>query len=225
MDKTDLRLTETSDGSHTLFVPLLNEHYHSVNGAVNESMIVFIRNGYEFCRANPLNILEIGLGTGLNALLTLMRSVSEKRRVNYTAIEKYPLDDGILSALNHSSFAGNDGVMLSKLIHSAEWNRQTQLNDYFILTKIMSDFVTDEIPGFFDLVYFDAFGPEKQPEMWDEALFRKIACSLNEPGVLVTYSVKGSVKRALKASGFSIELLKGPPGKREVLRAVKKTLK
>ena len=221
----NIRLKTTSDGSHTLYVPGLDEHYHSVNGAVNESLTVFIRNGFEFCAANPVNILEIGLGTGLNALLTLMRSTALQKKVNYTAIEKFPLEADIIDSLNHASFAGSEGKSLSDLIHNADWNRQVTLTELFSLIKTEADFTTAALPGYYDLVYFDAFGPDKQPEMWEEELFRKIYLSMNDGGILVTYSVKGTVKRALKACGFDLTLLPGPPGKREVLRAVKKKIK
>jgi tRNA U34 5-methylaminomethyl-2-thiouridine-forming methyltransferase MnmC len=216
------RLIKTADGSHTIFVPELNEHYHSVNGAVNESLTVYIGNGYDFCPANPVNILEIGFGTGLNALLTFMRSVADKRTVSYTTVEKYPLGEETVSLLNHSSFAGTEGKKYSELIHSAEWNRPVCLSDHFTLTKLELDFTVAELSGKYDLIYFDAFGPDKQPGMWSELLFRKIAGVTVPRGILVTYSSKGTVKRALQACGFEITLLPGPRGKREVLRAVKK---
>lgn len=215
-------LITTSDGSHTLFVPELNEHFHSVNGAVQESMIVFIRNGYDFCSVNPLRILEIGFGTGLNALLTLMRSSSDNRDVHYTSIEKYPLTADLIKVLNHYKFAGENGAYLYNLIHSAEWNIPVRLTGHFTLSKIESDFITDDIEGVFDLVYFDAFGPDKQPEMWTGELFEKISDVIMPGGIFVTYSAKGIVKRALRSSGFDVSLLPGPPGKRQVLRATRR---
>jgi tRNA U34 5-methylaminomethyl-2-thiouridine-forming methyltransferase MnmC len=216
------KLVTTSDGSHTLFVPALNEHFHSVKGAVQESMIVYIKNGYDFCKSNPLNILEIGFGTGLNTLLTLMRSSSEKRPVNYTSIEKYPLEKDIIALLNHAQFAGEKGAALSDLIHLADWDVPVRLTENFILSKVRSDFIKDMISGRFDLIYFDAFGPDKQPEMWSESLFRKLSEVTAPGGVFVTYSAKGTVRRALKSCGFEVSLLPGPPGKREVIRAIKK---
>jgi tRNA U34 5-methylaminomethyl-2-thiouridine-forming methyltransferase MnmC len=216
------KLITTSDGSHTIFVPELNEHFHSVNGAAGESMIVYIQNGFNFCKSDPLNILEIGFGTGLNALLTLMCSLSEKRTVNYTSIEKFPLGKEITDQLNHSHFAGEKGAYLSDLIHAAEWDLPVKLTEEFTLSKIKDDFVTMRLPGMFNLIYFDAFGPDKQPEMWSESLFRKISASALPGAVFVTYSAKGTVKRALCSCGFEVSLLQGPPGKREVIRAIKK---
>ena len=216
------KLVITSDGSHTIYVPELNEHYHSVNGAVGESLVVYIKNGYEHSVADPVNILEIGFGTGLNALLTLVRSTNERKRVYYTAIEKYPLRNTFISKLNHFTFAGTDGPEMSKLLHSAEWDKPVMLTPLFTLMKIKTDFISADIPGLYDLVYYDAFGPDKQPEMWTDNLINKVSGATVPGGIFVTYSAKGSVKRALKSSGFEIELLPGPPGKREVLRAVKK---
>ncbi len=213
----------TSDGSHTLFVPSLNEHYHSVKGAVRESMTVYIENGYDFCTLNPVRILEIGFGTGLNARLTLIRSETDGRRVHYTAIEKYPLSMEVISMLNYPSFCSGSGPELFSILHNAEWNRNVPLTDRFTLNKSISDFTSDPLTGKFDLIYFDAFGPDKQPEMWTEELFMKISEATGPAGVLVTYSSKGTVKRILRACGFEVFLLPGPPGKREVLRAVKKT--
>ncbi|MGD0582691.1 MAG: tRNA (5-methylaminomethyl-2-thiouridine)(34)-methyltransferase MnmD [Bacteroidales bacterium] len=216
------KLVTTSDGSHTLFVPELNEHFHSVNGAVQESMLVYIKNGFDFCAADPVHLLEIGFGTGLNALLTLMRSSEAERSVYYTAIEKYPLQKDLISLLNHSSFAGEKGAYLSDLIHSAAWNMPVKLTENFTLSKLISDFTSDQITGLFDLIYFDAFGPDKQPEMWSGQLFRKISDVTAPGGVFVTYSAKGTVKRALRSCGFDVSMLQGPPGKRQMIRAIKK---
>jgi tRNA U34 5-methylaminomethyl-2-thiouridine-forming methyltransferase MnmC len=215
------RLITTSDGSHTIFVPELNEHYHSVHGAVQESSVVFIRNGYDFCKNDPLNIFEIGFGTGLNALLTMIRSEHDGRVVNYTSIEKYPLDDETIRSLNHSLFAGENGKEFYDSIHAADWNTTRKITGNFSLTKLEGDITTDKISGRYDLIYFDAFGPDKQPEMWTEKVFAKIAGMTALSGVLVTYSSKGTVKRILKSCSFDVSLLPGPPGKREMIRAIK----
>jgi tRNA U34 5-methylaminomethyl-2-thiouridine-forming methyltransferase MnmC len=215
----ELRIT--SDGSHTIFVPELNEHYHSVYGAVQESSIIFIRNGYETCNADPINILEIGFGTGLNALLTAVQSVKETKSVNYTSIEKYPLDKEIIGSLNHYNFAGEKGREIFDLIHSAPWNIRVDICDNFTLKKVEDDFTKGTLSGKYDLIYFDAFGPDKQPEMWSRELFSAIAAVTNKNGILVTYSAKGEVKRNLQSCGFEVIMLPGPPGKREMMRAVK----
>ena len=216
-----LQIIITGDGSNTLYVEELNEHYHSVHGAVGESDLVFIRNGFMSCLANPVRIFEVGFGTGLNAFLTAIRSDIEKRPVYYTAVEKHPLPPEITNSLNYPAVTGYRGKDLFRLIHTADWERDTKITEYFQLTKIRCD-LTLKIPhGIYDLVYFDAFGPDKQPEMWSREIFSEISSITASGGILVTYSVKGSVKRILRDCGFKIILLPGPPGKREVLRAVK----
>ena len=211
----------TEDGSHTIFVPELNEHYHSVHGAVQESMFIFINNGYEICKADPISILEIGFGTGLNALLTAIKSTSGKREVYYTSLEKYPLAIEIVNSLNHYEFAGEHGKDFFNRIHSAPWNESVKICDNFELRKTETDFTATILHGTFDLIYFDAFGPDKQPEMWTRDMFSRIAAVTNKDGILVTYSAKGEVNRSLRDCGFAVELLPGPPGKRQMIRAVK----
>jgi tRNA U34 5-methylaminomethyl-2-thiouridine-forming methyltransferase MnmC len=216
-----IQLEETSDGSHTLYVPELDEHYHSIHGAVQESLFIFIKNGFDFCEASPVNILEIGFGTGLNALLTATKSMTGNRKVNYTSIEKYPLDDAIVNSLNHSKFAGDNGKEIFQRIHAASWNTSVNICPGFNLKKIETDFTKTKLQGRFDLVYFDAFVPDKQPEMWTNEMFSTIASVTRKNGILVTYSAKGEVKRILKACGFEVTLLPGPPGKRQMIRAIK----
>lgn len=216
-----IQLKTTSDGSHTLYVPELNEHYHSIHGAVQESSFIFINTGFDMCYADPVNIFEVGFGTGLNALLTVLKSTSGDREVNYTTIEKYPVDDSIVRSLNHYLFAGESGKEMSDMIHSAPWNKWVSICKNFNLRKIKEDVTTSILHGKYDLIYFDAFGPDKQPEMWSLAVFESIAAITSEGGALVTYSAKGEVKRNLKACGFEVTLLPGPPGKRQIIRAVK----
>ena len=199
----------------------MDEHYHSVHGAVQESEIVFIKNGYHYCNANPIRIFEAGFGTGLNALLTAISCAKEKRHVYYTAAEKYPLSQELTDLLNYPSFTGKAGKSLLKSIHSAAWGQEAEISEYFHLRKLNCDLTVSVLPGEYDLIYFDAFGPDKQPELWTKEIFAGISEKTARNGVLVTYSVKGSVKRILQSFGFSVDLLPGPPGKREVLRAVK----
>jgi tRNA U34 5-methylaminomethyl-2-thiouridine-forming methyltransferase MnmC len=215
------QIITTSDGSHTIFVPELNEHYHSVHGAVQESEFIFIKSGFDFCKADPLSIYEIGFGTGLNALLTAKKSMEGSRVVNYTSIEKYPLDTHVVDSLNYYDFAGNNGKQIFNLIHSSPWNKSLNICKNFNLRKIKGDFTLKPPSGMFDLIYFDAFGPDKQPEMWTREMFNRIASVTNKNGILVTYSAKGEVKRNLIACGFEVSLLPGPPGKRQIIRAVK----
>ncbi len=215
------QIITTSDGSHTIYVPELDEHYHSIHGAVQESNYIYINKGFYYCEADPLRIFEVGFGTGLNALLTAINSLTGSRVVNYTTIEKYPLDVNIIKSLNHSLYSGDEAKDIYDLIHGAPWGCLVNICENFNLFKIKGDMRSNLPAGIFDLIYFDAFGPDKQPEMWTKEVFYNIAGITKKNGVLVTYSAKGDVKRNLKASGFDVELLPGPPGKRQIIRAMK----
>lgn len=208
-------IERTEDGSATLFVPELNEHYHSVKGARTESQHIFIDMGLKASAAPRPRVLEIGFGTGLNALLTLEAAEEEKRLVHYTGIELYPLSWEEADALKYS------GNPLFKELHTSSWGKDVNITPYFTLHKIQGD-ATKWRMADFDVVYFDAFAPEKQPEMWSEELFRNIYAGMNANGILTTYCAKGVVRRLLQAVGFTVERLPGPPGgKREILRALK----
>lgn len=211
----------TSDGSHTLFIPAMDEHYHSVYGAVQESEFIFVNAGFNFCKADPLFLFEVGFGTGLNVLLTAMMNLGAKREVHYTSIEKFPLSGDIISSLNHGNFVPGEGKLIFDRIHSCQWNMPNEISDNFTLTKIGGDLLTDDIAGEYNLIYFDAFGPDKQPEMWNDKVFEKISEHTLKNGVFVTYSAKGEIKRRLRKYGFEVTLLPGPPGKRQIIRAVK----
>jgi tRNA U34 5-methylaminomethyl-2-thiouridine-forming methyltransferase MnmC len=215
------QLVTTSDGSHTIYIPEIDEHYHSVHGAVQESEYIFIRNGFDICSADPVSIFEIGFGTGLNALLTAARSIKGKREVFYTTVEKFPLDVDLIKTLNHHLYAGKEGRKISDKIHSADWDIMCNICPYFHLLKIRSDLTTDQFTGNYDLIYFDAFGPDKQSEMWTEDVFTRISEITKSNGILITYSAKGEVRRRLKACGFDVTLIPGPPGKRSIIRAIK----
>jgi tRNA U34 5-methylaminomethyl-2-thiouridine-forming methyltransferase MnmC len=215
----------TGDGSHTLYVPTLHEHYHSTFGAINESLHVFIKAGFleTSGSSKEINILEIGFGTGLNALLTWMEAERIPVKVNYVAIEPYPLDADVWSALNHPDcFCTFSYRKIYHRLHEMGWESEEQISPFFSILKtrsLLEDYLPE--PDKFDLVYFDAFGPDVQPELWTEEIFRKIFLSLKKGGILVTYSAKGSVRRALKNAGFLVEKIPGPPGKREITRAIK----
>jgi len=214
-------LVKTTDGSHTIYVPELKEHYHSIHGAIQESEHIFKKSGYDFCKADPVRILEIGFGTGLNALKTALCSLNDRKQIIYTTVEKFPLGNDITEQLNYSRYFGEAGKEIFDKIHTAEWGSPVEIFKNFSLHKIHDDLITMDIPGSFDLIYFDAFGPDKQPEMWSRQIIEKISAATASGGIFVTYSVKGELKRNLKASGFRIELLQGPPGKRQMLRGVK----
>lgn len=212
-------IERTADGSATLFVPELDEHYHSVKGAQTESQHIFIDLGLKAATAARLRVLEIGFGTGLNALLTLDAAEESCKKVHYTGIELYPLPWTVVKQLGYS-----DSPFFEAL-HSAPWEEDSVISPYFTLRKLQADFTKEAPEAFgrpFDLIYFDAFAPEKQPEMWSQELFNRLYVSMNSGGILTTYCAKGVVRRMLQTAGFTVERLPGPPdGKREVLRGRK----
>lgn len=214
----------TADGSHSLFVPGIGEHYHSTYGAISESMHVFIHSGLRqpSLAKKCIQIFEVGFGTGLNAFLTLMDIERDPREVHYTAVETYPLTDNVIRSLNYPEkvLPGSESLFLE--LHNACWNQETGITKLFSIHKIHKKLEDAELkPGIFDLVYFDAFGPEVQPELWTERIFSKLYNAMKPGGILVTFSCKGSVRRSMRNAGFMVEKLPGPPGKREITRARK----
>ena len=213
----------TGDGSHTLFVPGLNEHYHSTFGAVTESGVVFIDAGLKpvLPNSSTINLLEIGFGTGLNALLSFFEAAG--KTIFYTAIEAFPLAKNVYDNLNFSGFLSDkDAGHIYQLLHEVPWEEFQKITDHFFIKKIHSKIEDVVLPdAHYDLVYFDAFGPEVQPELWTEEIFVKMGHSLKTGGILTTYSAKGQIRRNLKSAGFGVEKLPGPPGKRHITRAVK----
>jgi tRNA U34 5-methylaminomethyl-2-thiouridine-forming methyltransferase MnmC len=214
-------IVTTSDGSHTLYVPELNEHYHSMNGAIQESDYIFIKCGLNYSKADPVRIFEVGFGTGLNAFLTAADALVQNRRVLYTTIEKYPLPGSVINALNYKDFVCRKSGYLFDRIHSAKWDITENISRNFTLNKIEGDLLKNKILGSFDIIYYDAFGPDKQPEMWTDDVFEKISGITACNGILVTYSAKGIVKVMLRKYGFHVTRLPGPPGKHHIIRAVK----
>ncbi len=192
-----------------------------MHGAIQESTHIFVNSGFRFCKADPVNIFEVGFGTGLNALLTAMECVAGDREVQYTTVEKYPLSGNTWKSLNYHEFTDKKGKKIFESIHSAKWNTTKNICKHFNLQKINADITKTIFYGSYDLIYFDAFGPDKQPEMWSRDIFEMISAITARNGILVTYSSKGAVKRILKACGFHVTLIPGPPGKREIIRAEK----
>jgi tRNA U34 5-methylaminomethyl-2-thiouridine-forming methyltransferase MnmC len=221
MKKVNPEIIPTEDGSHTLYVRDLDEHYHSRFGALSESRHVYIEAGLNAARGNYLEILEMGFGTGLNAILTLGETVGTGRTVGYTGVELYPLDNEIINKLNYTSILSSDLMESFVRMHQAPWNIPTEITEGFNLLKIREDILELKLTRQFDLVYYDAFGPDKQPELWTGEIFVKIFRSMNPGAVLVTYSSKGLVRRNLAEAGFTVEKLPGPPGKRDMTRAWK----
>ena len=214
-----IKVITTDDGSKSLFLPDLNETYHSKFGAITESEHVFIQAGYKYISKPVIRILEIGFGTGLNVLLTYLAHLKDNQKIYYETIEKYPLPGEIIDTLNYFKEPGTKEIF--KRIHKVTWQKDITLTERFVLHKNRIDLSDYNPDKKFDLIYFDAFGPDKQPEMWTQAIFDKMYKLLDINGILVTYSAKGSVRRTMQAAGFKVERLPGPPGKREMLRAVK----
>lgn len=218
-DNIEVLITE--DGSSSLRRKDLGEGYHSTFGAIEEGVHIFINAGLRNIEKHSLiNILEIGFGTGLNAILTLDYSNKENQKIYYQTIEKYPLSQEIISQLNYGKVLSLEEEFLN--LHSVSWNENAKINNLFSIHKI--DKPAEDLnykSNFFDIIYFDAFAPQFEENLWQQEMFTKLYSSLKEGGLLVTYCCKGDVKRALKASGFQIEKLPGPKGKREILRAKK----
>ncbi len=213
----------TADGSTSLYIKELEENYHSVHGAIQESMHVFINAGLKHFHSDykEITILEIGLGTGLNVLLTLLESQNSSLKINYTAIEPQPIDTTVVNKLNYTQLLKNETLQpFFEKIHSCDWALPAKLSENFTFLKIKKTVQDYELVNKYDLIYFDAFGPRVQPELWTEEVFSKIYAATKPTGILVTYCAKGEVKRTLKKVGFTVESLQGPPGKREMIRAI-----
>jgi len=216
-------IVKTRDGSNTLFVPELDETYHSYHGAIQESLHVFIRNGLNFqTPLDDISVLEVGFGTGLNAFLSFIESIQTNRKITYTTLEPYPLEWDIVSELNYMDLIFNAKYLdFYQKMHSCPWESFLEISSNFSIKKQhikLQDVVFDNE---FDVIYFDAFAPRVQPDLWTEQIFASMYKALKSDGILVTYCAKGSVKRALKHVGFELQSIPGPPGKREMSRAIK----
>lgn len=219
-------LLKTDDGSMTIHLPDINEQYHSKHGALQEANHVFLKMGLqpligEF-KNSPLSILEIGFGTGLNCLITHAEAKKNNLTIDYTAVEAFPVTTEEWKAMDYGKLLGIDEAdEVFKKMHQLPWESKETLDAFFMLTKQKKEFKEIKDEKTYNLIYFDAFGARVQPELWTEAIFQLMYNSLKNNGVLVTYSAKGSVRRAMQAVGFTVERLEGPPGKREMLRATK----
>jgi len=210
----------TNDGSSSIFIPALNEHYHSSHGAIQEAQHVFIIHGIVASEKNPISVFELGFGTGLNALLTAQFAEKHKIHVNYQSIEAFPVEKELLEQLNYATLL-NDKEGVFDAIHGADWETDVPISSHFTLRKIAAKIEDHQLEEGIDLIYFDAFGPRAQAELWNIGILRKMYDALNDDGVLVTYCAQGQFKRDLKSLGFKVESLPGPPGKREMTRAVR----
>lgn len=217
-----LLIEKTSDGSGTLYLPELDEHYHSIKGARTESLHVYIHTAFNFCTLREVRVLEIGFGTGLNAFLTWQQAKENGRRVFYTSLELYPLKWDTVDKLRYTDFMTREEAVCFQKLHFLPWDYPSPVSPGYTLFKVQADFRDYALPEFYDVVYYDAFAPDKQPELWEEELFLRIFRQLSPGGILATYCAKGEIRRRLQRAGFSVERLPGPPGgKREILRASK----
>jgi len=219
------KLILTSDGSHTISLPELNVTYHSIHGAIQESRHVFIEAGLKSLtppKAGPLNIFEVGFGTGLNTLLTIIEAEKLHTGIYYETVEQFPLDSNVTRLLNYCKQLGREDLQIVfDQLHDCEWEKEVKVRSDFIFKKSQINLLNFETSGTsetFQLIFFDAFAPNVQPELWTKDIFEKMFAMLEPGGVLVTYCSKGDVRRAMEAASFIVEKLPGPPGKREIIR-------
>ena len=213
----------TSDGSHSVMSQKFGVSYHSRHGAITEAYHVFINAALRFKAViqKQINILEIGFGTGLNAYVTLLEASKRNLEIQYTAIEAYPVSIKQATDLNYPAQLEPDQEGFFLQLHQSDWEKKVSITDLFKLEKLQKNFEEIDFENQFDIIYFDAFAPDAQPELWNESMMEKMYRSLKADGILTTYCAKGVVKRTMKKVGFHIEALPGPPGKREMTRATK----
>lgn len=220
-------LFTTADGSSSLKIPEWDEQYHSKHGAIQEAKHVYLESGLAYYNTqNPdrtaLSVLEIGFGTGLNTFLTVIKAKTLNVQVDYVGVEAYPLTDAEWPLMNYAAQVEFPSAkMIFDSLHQSAWEENVEITPWFNLMKRKQRFEEFTAAACFDVIYFDAFGAKVQPELWEVSIFERMYKALRVRGVLVTYSAKGSVRRALKTVGFAVERIPGPPGKREMLRAVK----
>jgi tRNA U34 5-methylaminomethyl-2-thiouridine-forming methyltransferase MnmC len=218
----NIEIRTTKDGSKTIYLPDFDENYHSFHGAIQEANHVFIKNGLDFLmHRDSISIFEMGFGTGLNAFLSYLRSKDSNQVIQYVGLEAYPLDKHIYSEMAYSRQLGLASEQFYFDLMDAEWGQFIDVSENFQLLKIKSSIEEWESDQKFDLIYFDAFGPRVQTEMWNLEIMVKMFKLLKTNGVLVTYCAQGQFKRNLKEAGFEVNSLPGPPGKREMTRAIK----
>lgn len=217
------KIIVTGDKSKTLLIPELNETYHSENGAVTEANHIFIKAGLHHVKQDKVSIFEMGFGTGLNAILTLMEAKKNHKKVSYDCIESDPLDYELVKEMQYCELPELNSLTVPfKKMHDARNNELIKLNEHFSFRKFISKIQNQSlVPNQYDLIYFDAFSPKVQGEVWHEDVLSKINNSMKSGGILVTYCAQGAFKRTLKKLGLQVENIPGPPGKREMTRATK----
>jgi tRNA U34 5-methylaminomethyl-2-thiouridine-forming methyltransferase MnmC len=212
----------TKDGSSSIFLPELNETYHSKFGAIQEAKHVFIKSGLSLLKDKSVSILEIGFGTGLNAFITFLEAIKSIQNINYVGVEAFPVEFDIIEKLNYvSELEALEYQSVFNEIHQSNWDVENKITSYFNLTKRNQKFEDISDSEKYNLIYFDAFGFDVQPELWSEEIFKRMYDALLPGGILVTYACRTSIKKAMLNIGFRVEKLPGAPGKREMLRAIK----
>jgi len=213
------KIIQTADGSLSLRVEEMDETYHSTNGALTEARHVFISNGLALCDRSELRILEVGFGTGLNAIVTLDAFLKQEviQNIHYTSLEKYPLDSAISAALNYGQLFSPSLEKEFNKLHQATWEKEQEISPHFTILKKEFDLLEQALEGNYDLIYYDAFAPSKQASMWEAEVLKKVVDVMTEKAILSTYCAKGTVRRALQTLGLEMHRLPGPPGKREML--------
>ena len=212
----------TKDGSTSIFLPELNETYHSKFGAIQEAKHVFIKNGLSLVHDKSVSILEIGFGTGLNAFITFLESQDTNQNINYVGVEAFPVELDVISQLNYvSELKATTHQTIFDTIHKCDWEIENKITSNFNLTKRKQKFQDISDLSKYNLIYFDAFGFDVQPELWNEEIFQLMYEALLPNGILVTYACRSSIKKTMIHAGFKVEKLPGAPGKREMLRAIK----
>lgn len=221
MENRQIKIEPTLDGTPTLYVPEIDEHYHSINGAREESIHVYINAGLKQCVESEISIFEVGFGTGLNALTTYAEILNSNKKVVYQSIELFPVESSVITTLNYAK-TPEERAFFEK-IHQAPWNQKVTITPQFTLLKINANLVDFDFSNLnADVIYFDAFSPDKQPDLWTKEVFEKVFNATNDNGIITTYCAKGVVRRTMRDVGFTMERIPGFSGKREMLRGIKK---
>ncbi len=216
-----IKITPSQDGSNTVYSHVYKEHYHSVYGAIAESKHIYIQSGIATIEKNNISVLEIGFGTGLNAILTQMYAEINRVKITYNTIEKHPIESEIYKNLNYCSILNTDKDKFIRL-HTIPFDEYYNISEYFTFRKTEIDLLNYKPNFVYDLVFFDAFAPDIQPDLWTKKIFQTLYNNLSDNGILVTYSSKGIVKTALREVGFTVKRKAGPPPKRHILFAQKR---
>lgn len=220
LNNLERKIITTLDGSTTIQIVDWNECYHSKNGAIQEALHVFIKNGLFLLEKKSVSVLEIGFGTGLNAFVTYLEAQKNNLSIDYVGIEAYPVSDEEAFAMNYvSALEASSHEKEFELMHKSPWEEKCLISANFYLTKKQQLFQEIDFTNQFDIIYFDAFGYQVQPELWSTEIFARMFKSLKQNGILVTYAARGVIKRSLIEVGFKVKKFEGPPGKREMMVA------